>query len=319
MNNLMKISYLSTLVLALTVCSVGCAGLRDSGLRGTDAFRGVLSDDEPEFKDPRSMVAIWKPSTFEKPGSTSIRGFGGRFYFYDAQNEPVKVEGLLTIYGYDDEQGDTSGKASRKFVFDSSTFQQHYSESGIGASYSFWIPWEKVGGFEKTITLIPVFKSINGEIPESKPATLRLPGKKAEVVASAQDSLYGPGTQVISASGVVSTKPMVQQAVALDEIEPASTGRRKGTQSSGRSKTTTFRLPRNLADRIARAAPTTGAGGDTNAADQSNHQTQKAKGNAAINQASHIGNAIEASSKDSGPNTSKNRRNRPVFGQPGSF
>ena len=316
----MKISYLSTLILALTVCLVGCAGVGGSGLRGPDAFRGVLSDDEPEFKTPRSMVAIWKPSTFEKPGSTSIRGFGGRFYFYDAQMETVKVDGLLTIYAYDDEEGGTSGKASRKFVFDSSTFQQHYSESGIGDSYSFWIPWEKIGGFEKTITLIPVFKSIDGEIPESNPATLRLPGKKAEVVATAQDSLYGPGTQVISASGVVSTKPMVQQAVALDEIAPSSTERGKGIQSSGRSRTTTFRLPRNLADRIARATPAPSARGNKNITDQRNDQSQSSvKGSATINKANLIRSAMEASSDDSRPSTSKPRKNRPVFGQPGSF
>ncbi len=303
----MKISYLSTLILALTVFSVGCAGLGDSRLRGPNAFKGMLSDDEPEFKTPASMVAIWKPSTFEKPGSKSIRGFGGRFYFYDAQMEPIKVDGLLTIYGYDDAEGDTSGKADRKFVFESKTFQQHYSESGIGDSYSFWIPWGAVGGLEKTITLIPVFKSANGEIPESKPATIRLPGKKAEVVASAEDSLYGPGTQVISASGVVSSKPMVKQAVALAEIESSATGPSNGIQPSGRRRTTTFRLSRNLADRIARATPAAEASSEANVTDQSIHQ------------ANPIGSAVETSSTDSGPSISTTRKARPVFGQPGSF
>lgn len=303
----MKISYLSTLILALTIFSVGCAGLSDSRLRGPNAFKGMLSDNEPEFKTPSSMVAIWKPSTFEKPGDKSIRGFGGRFYFYDAKMEPIKVDGLLTIYGYDDADGDTSGKADRKFVFESSTLQKHHSESGIGDSYSFWIPWGAVGGFEKTITLIPVFKSTHGEIPESKPATLRLPGKKAEVIASAQDSLYGPGTQVISASGIVSSKPMVKQAVALTELDTADAERSSGQRLPVGRKTTTFRLPRNLADRIARSTPPADSRAGVNSDDKR------------VGQASTIGSSIETSTNDAGPSTSTTRKNRPVFGQPGSF
>lgn len=315
----MKISYLSTLILALTVFSVGCAGLGDSRLRGPNAFKGMLSDDEPEFKTPASMVAIWKPSTFEKPGSTSIRGFGGRFYFYDAKMEPIQVDGLLTIYGYDDADGDTSGKADRKFVFESNTLQQHHSDSGIGNSYSFWIPWDKVGGFEKTITLIPVFKSANGEIPESKPATLRLPGKKPKVIATAQDSLYGPGTQVISASGVVSNKPMVQQAVALTEVESSINEGDNVTRADGRRKATTFRLPQHLADRIARSTPAAEIKVDAKAADQAVNQGVNQAVNQGVDQASSTATAVEGASSDSGSSKPTTRAKRPVFGQPGSF
>jgi len=324
----MKISYLSTMILAMTVCFVGCAGLGDAKLRGPNAFKKMLSDEEPTFITPSSMVAIWKPSTFEKPGSKSIRGFGGRFYFHNAKNEPVKVDGLLTIYGYDDADGDASGKADRKFIFESSTFQQHYSASGLGDSYSFWVPWDEVGGFEKTITLIPVFKSANGQIPESKPATLRLPGKKPEVIASAQNSLYGPGTQVISASGVVSEKPMVKHAVALTDVsELSDAGNGDMIGQAGRRKTTTFRLPRNLADRMARTTPT--ADRITNPSNQSIDPTSDpmqslAKGNsnlnqANLNQANPIGSTMETSSIDNGQSKPINRASRPVFGQPGSF
>jgi len=316
----MKISYLSTLVLAMTVCFVGCAGLGDAKLRGPNAFKNMLTDDEPQFMTPSSMVAVWKPSTFEKPGSKSIRGFGGRFYFHNAKNEPVKVDGLLTIYGYDDANGGTSGKADRKFVFESSTLQKHYSASGLGDSYSFWVPWDEVGGFEKTITLIPVFKSANGQIPESKPATLRLPGKKPEVIASAQDSLYGPGTQVISASGIVSEKPMVKHAVAITELSDPGNG--DTIEKSGRRKTTTFRLPRNLADRMARATPT--ADSITNASNQLTDPkldpTQSVgMGNANLNQANSIGSTMEMSPIENRKSKPIPRASRPVFGQPGSF
>ena len=313
----MKISSLSAMMLAMMVCSVvlvGCAGLGKSSVRGPSAIKTMLADDEPEFFSPSSMVAIWKPSTYEKPGTKSLRGFGGRFYFHDAQNLPVKVDGTLTIYGYDDAEGETTGKADRKFVFESSTFQKHHSEAGLGASYSFWVPWDEVGGVERTITLIPVFKSIDGKIPESKPATLRLPGKKREVVASAQDSLYGPGTQVISASGVISEKPMVKQAVAIRDVGDGSGSDSLHSSDSlkplGRRKTTTLRLPQSLANRIAQAPPTrVSMKQEKNVRNTSN----------SMNSGNGKEDAIDGTSLVPDRGQAETRTNRPVFGQPGSF
>ena len=310
----MKISSLSAMMLAMMVCSVvsvGCAGLSKSSVRGPSAIKSMLSDDEPEFFAPSSMVAIWKPSTYQKPGTKSLRGFGGRFYFHDAQNLPVKVDGTLTIYGYDDAEGETTGKADRKFVFESSTLQKHHSASGLGDSYSFWVPWDEVGGVERTITLIPVFKSIDGKIPESKPATLRLPGKKREVVATAQDSLYGPGTQVISASGIVSDKPMVQQAVAIsdsNEINPAHSS--ASLKPIGRRKTTTFTLPQGLANRIAQLPP------ERVRTEQGKDAGKKQN---KMNTNNAIENAIDGTSLVPDRGQAETRTNRPVFGQPGSF
>lgn len=308
-------------VLTLLLC--GCAGLGNRSSATRNPIKTMLADDEPEFFAPRSMVAIWKPSTYEKPGTRSLRGFGGRFYFHNARNEPVKVDGTLTIYGYDDASDNTSGKADRKFVFKSDTFQQHHSDSGIGDSYSFWVPWDEVGGVERTITLIPVFKSANGEIPQSQPATLRLPGKKPEVVASAQESLYGPGTQVISASGVVSEKPMVRQAVALTEDpQRVSESHFEQTRSATGRKTTTLKLPRNLAARIANAESSQRQSASSAQADVSlgqDRQENKSRddsGKYLDGQVDRSANADSSSSNRKGPSQ---RSRGTVFGQPGSF
>lgn len=304
----MNISVLKTMILASIACSVGCAGLGKSTVdrstgRGPAALKSMLSNDEPEFYAPSSMVAIWKPSTYEKPGTKSIRGFGGRFYFHNARNEPVKVDGTLTIYGYDDAEGETSGRADRKFVFESGTFQQHHSASGLGDSYSFWVPWDEVGGFEKTITLIPVFRSADGKIPESQPSTLRLPGKKREVIATASDSLYGPGTQVISASGIVSEKPMVRHAVA---ITGDGDDQSVSLKPLGRRKATTFKVPPNLVQRMAGTTPKEPSLNEVDRPSESSLdegiETEIGKTNAVIDR-----NEIETP------------KQRPVFGQPGSF
>ena len=301
-------------MLAMMVCSVGCAGLGKSSVRGPNAIKSMLSDDKPEFFSPSSMVAIWKPSTYEKPGTKSLRGFGGRFYFQDARNLPVKVDGTLTIYGYDDAEGEIAGKADRKFVFESSTFQKHHSTSGLGDSYSFWVPWDEVGGVERTITLIPVFKSADGKIPESKPATLRLPGKKRESVASAQDSLYGPGTQVISASGVISEKPMVQHAVAISDNGETNSPNALNSPNSlkplSRRKTTTLRLPQSLANQIAHAPPARVKTEQGNDLEQDPNKVNLGNANEG---------AIESTSLVPDRGQKEIRANRPVFGLPGSF
>lgn len=307
---------------ALTLLLTGCAGLGKRAGDGRNPIKAILADEEPQFLSPRSMVAIWKPSTYEKPGTKSLRGFGGRFYFHDANNEPVKVDGTLTIYGYDDASENSSGKADRKFVFKSDTFQGHHSDSGIGDSYSFWVPWDEVGGVERTITLIPVFKSVNGDIPQSQPATLRLPGRKPEVVASAQESLYGPGTQVISASGVVSEKPMVRQAIAVtDDSQKFEDSQSRPLPLAQGRKTTTLKLPRNLAARIASAEsqprPSVAATGDDDG--RSNRPT-KIRGDGDQKYADgHLDRSANASDGSSKRESGSPRSKGTVFGQPGSF
>lgn len=304
-------------VLATTLS--GCAGLSKQSGAGRRPIKTMMGEQEPQFQTPSSMVAIWKPSTYEKPGTKSLRGFGGRFYFHDAKNEPIKVDGTLTIYGYDDASENSSGKADRKFVFKSDTFAQHHSDSGIGDSYSFWVPWDEVGGVQRTITLIPVFKSANGEIPQSQPATLRLPGKKREVVASAQESLYGPGTQVISASGVVSQQPMVRQAVALTDDSASSSERpSRSENASENGKTTTFRLPPNLAARIANADLNSSSKRVSKATGDFNHGRINGDGTP-VSQGGLADLTGDAQTKSLPSTGSSLPEKRAVFGQPGSF
>jgi len=166
------------------------------------------------------------------------------FYFYDANNQPIRVDGDLTIYGYDDknqaESGD--GTADRKFVFKAESLNSHYSESAFGESYSFFVPWDNVGGELKTITLIPVFKTVDGHIPEAKPATMRLPGKRVAKTAS-NDTLPSVakfGRPVVQASAEIPADQSPNGAI----VSP------KQKQQRARRMPTTFRLPPSLAERL---------------------------------------------------------------------
>ena len=145
----------------------------------TLALKKQKSSDE--LLPPVTMAAIWNFALYEKPGSPSIRGLGGRLYFYDANNNAVTADGELIVYGFD-EDSETKSKPDKKFVFRASELQSHYSESALGGSYSIWIPWDKVGGYRKSVTLLPVFKSADGNVIRGEQSINLLAGKiqKAE-------------------------------------------------------------------------------------------------------------------------------------------
>jgi len=188
-------SWLIVCALVLSTCT-GCSTL--NGKPSSDGRFNVLKrlsskkEQEPEFKVPKSMVGIWKPSTYEKAGSKSIRGFGGRFYFYDANNDPVRVNGDLTIYGYDDQNQAESGagKADRKFVFKADSLDSHFSKSAIGESYSFFKPTNAVVQASAEFPLaLSAGSTVTSPIPRKKqvrrmPTTLRLTPHLAERLSS---------------------------------------------------------------------------------------------------------------------------------------
>ena len=131
---------------------------------------------DDEALPPETMAAIWNFGVYEKPGSPSTRGLGGRIYFYDANNNAVTAEGKLIVYGFDGDNGNST-QPDKKFVFRESEFQSHYSESALGGSYSVWIPWDKVGGYRKSVTLLPVFKTKDGNLIRSEQSINLLAGK----------------------------------------------------------------------------------------------------------------------------------------------
>lgn len=162
--------------------------------------RKSKSDDEE--LQPETMAAIWKDSTLRVPGEPEMKGFGGRIFFYDASNNAVPAEGELVVYGFDGESTEDT-RPNKKFVFKQSQFQEHFSESPLGGSYSVWIPWEKIGGFRKSVTLIPIFKTADNRLIKTGQSINILPGKKPDESMSQSDLPYrylGSSSAVIGQS-----------------------------------------------------------------------------------------------------------------------
>jgi len=128
---------------------------------------------------PDKIVALWSDTVLTQTGQPPLRGFGGRLMFYEGkQEDPVKVEGTLVVYAFEETDRDANNsRPDRKYVFTPQQLPSHYSKSKIGHSYSVWLPWDEVGGFQKEITLIVRFQPKEGTAAIGEPARQLLPGR----------------------------------------------------------------------------------------------------------------------------------------------
>jgi hypothetical protein len=136
---------------------------------------------------------VWTDAVQQQAGQAPTRGFGGRLMFYEGKGDkPVKVDGTLVVYAFDETGRDpNNAKPDRKFVFPPEQIPSHYSKSQIGHSYSVWVPWDKVGGLRKEITLIVRFlpkegAPVVGELVRQVLPGEALPSNRAVAKAAGQ-------------------------------------------------------------------------------------------------------------------------------------
>lgn len=139
------------------------------------------------------IVAIWSPDVLNTQGQESTQGFGGRLYFYDAENKTVPVDGQLIIHAYDDSNNTESDETTpdKKFVFTAEQLKRHHGTSELGSSYSIWIPWQPVGGMQRQISLVPTFNSPTGVRLVGHQTQNLLPGKRPPIPAAQQKQYTG--------------------------------------------------------------------------------------------------------------------------------
>lgn len=178
----------------------------------------AASESLPAYQTPVKMLAIWKDSVRIEGNGDPMRGFGGRLYLYNADGAPVRAEGDLVVYGFDDSVINRQGsKADRKIVISNHQLQKQYSESALGPSYSVWITWDRVGSVDKNVTLVPFFRSSGGEIVQAGQAInpLHTPGKKS-------NSLY---KEKISAFKQPPQTEVANRVSQVNYLEPSGNGR----------------------------------------------------------------------------------------------
>lgn len=200
-------------------------------------------EKEPKPQVPERMVPVWTHSVMNRAGQSSQRGFGGRVTFFGADNQtPVLVDGQLTVYAFDDENPDPDNPApEKKFIFPRDRLASHQSESNLGPSYSFWLPWDEVGGPQRKLSLIGRFDDGEGRVILSQPASMMLPGKVTP------DRLKVTQTP---ATALHRSEFPVRQATYESAVADSQEETEKKPSNQSRMQTTTIPITPSFADRL---------------------------------------------------------------------
>jgi hypothetical protein len=279
--------------IGLVLAAAGCTSLEL-------ADKLTLPGAAPKPKVPTRMTEFWTDTVLYQPGLPGVRGFGGRVMFYNDQNgSPIPVDGTFSVFAYDETDGEVSYSApDKKFVFPADQLSKHYSKSEFGHSYSFWLPWDEVGGPQRTICLIARFEPKKGAMIVSRPCRKVLPG---EPPASQRDSsLPGPDHSGRGPSGRGTWPDRgVRQASHLEPVGPDV------PRSHGGGTTITIDVPPSF------ARPAT-----TDAASAPNRGTSDSASGTAIQ--GEAGRAASAGQPSPAPPTTESRpatrseRRRPI-------
>ena len=262
----MIVKFLYSVCLCSIFFTVGCSGIKNS-MRTSEKNSlwnpiQKISDDSKVKKSksdddltPVTMTAIWTDSVYEKAGEVSVKGFGGRIFFYNANQQLVKADGELIIYGFDDStKNSDEGTADKKFVYQQDRFQTHYSENKLGASYSVWVPWEPLGGYRKSITLIPMFRTVDGDLIKCTQTIAILPGKVRSDTEVADSQVNRPYKVLGSSSAVIRRAGYHSgMAIAGDSQELSQVAFKEKASDSSGIKTSTISLTPSMSQRLALA------------------------------------------------------------------
>jgi hypothetical protein len=245
--------------------TAGCSSLRDRTNALKDSTRNLLAIHKKDAKKKPAeradrMVAIWTETTMHGPGQKPTRGVGGRIFLYNSHHQAVEADGELVVYAYHDVQGeDEKVQPDRKYVITSDEFQKHYSPSDLGPSYSVWIPWDAVGNPTTSISLVPVFRSGDGQAVVGDHSRNLLPGKPAapsELVrrkGDANDASIQPAafeSQNDMADGESEPVGYVRRGVKTSSIAVPATMRQRLMQAMEKAdRERVDRTPRRSSDR----------------------------------------------------------------------
>jgi hypothetical protein len=202
------------------------------------------------------VVAVWTDTVKYGGGGPAIRGFGGRLMFYATEKgEPVKVDGTLVVYAFDEtNRKPSNAKPDRKYVFTPEQLSDHYSKSKLGHSYSVWIPWDEALGQQVKISLIVRFipeqkkdEKPGGGVLVGEQCTQVLPGSKPDVPPQPNPTLPVTGAPsnsegVHTVSHEIPVGPPQPPAGAVDNLSGVTTTGEMPV-AAGRIRTTTIYVP----------------------------------------------------------------------------
>lgn len=186
-------------------------------------------ESDPKPKVPTRLVEFWSEEVLTEAGMPSVRGFAGRVMFYDqTESKPVAVDGTFTVFAFDDADRSKGLSApEKKFVYLPDQLPKYYSKSQMGPSYSFWLPWDEVGGPERKICMVARFEPRKGAPIVSRPCYKTLPGKApapgepGSTVMNISTSRSPGAVRPVSYEEPIGPAPTAQQATITIDVPPA--------------------------------------------------------------------------------------------------
>jgi hypothetical protein len=216
-------------LLSALLLATGCRGPWSKDWKVADMFDVDVtpwSHDEDAVEAPSRLVGTWTDTVLHQTGKQPQRGFGGRLIFYGEDAEkPVLVDGQLVIYAFDETNREpTDNKPTRRYVFPPDQMARRMSKTELGPSYSFWLPWDEVGGPQIEISLIARFEPQGGAIVIGEQTRHLLPGEStpAPIAGSTPPKLPAGIPMRPAAPNLASLAEQAQAAAAGNQVRLAS-------------------------------------------------------------------------------------------------
>lgn len=170
--------------------------------------------EEEKTVVPDRILAIWTDTVLRQPNQPGVRGFGGRVFFYEKdQNDPIEVDGKLVVFVFDaDDQDPENQKPLRKYVIEADDFAKHMSKTSIGPAYSVWLPWGDVKGPTMKLSIIARYEGREGGTTLSDPTIKLLPGVESKSKRGPSSPSDKPTAESAAVSTPSSTGSGVQRA-----------------------------------------------------------------------------------------------------------
>ncbi|QDU37738.1 hypothetical protein Mal4_20550 [Maioricimonas rarisocia] len=233
------------LVCLAVLATTGCQSL---DLFSTMSGRKPLKEATPQ-QPAIEVLCFWEAAEGRGLDNLPTRGFAGQVLFFTSGNaEPVKVDGDVRVYLFDDQgSAEEQAKPIHQFDFDAQAWETFLRETNVGAAYQLFIPYTRKGVHQAECSIRVRFTPENGLPLYSKMASITLPGKKvvsptsqtaSPEIAATQQPVPQSGVELAAHRDAAPLQPATpQQPVARPNfsqtIRPSNVELASGTNSSG--------------------------------------------------------------------------------------
>ena len=187
----------------------------------------------------REVMALWQPGEGRGLDQLPTRGFAGQILFFAAGiKTPVKVDGDVTIYVFDDVgTREEQKKPIHQFNFDAGSWNTYLTKTNFGPAYQIFIPYTRKGAHQANCALRIKLEPVSGSKMFSDVANVVLKGEKkpgeqndGEQVAKAVQPAIQDNENGHMADRVKKSKPVENRFEKLNSILEEAKAPRKTNQ-----------------------------------------------------------------------------------------